>query len=155
MRKFALAFLMLFALSLAACGGSSAADNGTSTPPAPTDTTAPAPAATDTPASTGGETAAATITMGSFNFADGASASIKVGQAVKFDDPSDSGGIHILVIGKNGQFAAKNGAPSEFNSSSGTMFNPGDSKIVTFPTAGTYTITCTIHPNMLATITVS
>lgn len=154
MRKLALAFLMLFALSLAACGGSSTGDTGASTPPAPTDTTAPTPAATDTPAASGGGTAAATISMGSFNFADGASASIKVGQSVNFDDPSDSGGTHILVTGRNGQFASESGAPSAFSSSSGMQFNPGDAKTITFSKAGTYTITCTIHPNMLATITV-
>lgn len=152
MRKFALALLMLFALSLAACGGSTASTGDTN--PTPTDTTAPAPAATDTPAaSTGG--GAATVTMGAFNFASGTSVSIKAGQSVTFDDPADSGGTHILVTGSSGQFASKSGAPSEFSSSDGIMFSPGVSKTIKFPTAGTYTITCTIHPSMLATITVS
>jgi len=80
---------------------------------------------------------------------------IKAGQAVTFDDPSSSGGTHQLVTGTQGQFSAAAGAPSEFSSNSGIMFHPGDSKSITFPTAGTYQITCTIHPSMQATITVT
>jgi plastocyanin len=30
----------------------------------------------------------------------------------------------------------------------------GDAKAITFPTAGTYKITCTLHPEMQATVTV-
>jgi plastocyanin len=60
-----------------------------------------------------------------------------------------------LVTGTNGQFTAAAGAPSEFSASTGLDLAPGDKKTVTFPTAGTYQITCTIHPSMQATITVT
>jgi plastocyanin len=142
----ALACLVL----LAACGGSS---SGTGESPtatlAPTATTAPA---TATPTQSGGNTSAtATITMGFTSFTGTTSVTIKAGQAVKFDD--SNGATHILVIGTNGMFHAQNGAPPELNSDSGTDFN-GDTKTITFPTAGTYQITCKIHPSMLATVTV-
>ncbi len=113
---------------------------GSSTPPA---------------SSGGGGGGGSTVEMGSFSFTSGTSITIKAGQSVTFDDPSSSGGTHDLVTGTNGKFAAAAGAPSEFSSSSGIMFNPGDNKSITFPTAGTYQITCTIHPSMLATITVT
>jgi plastocyanin len=60
----------------------------------------------------------------------------------------------MLVTGTNGTFSAETGAPSDFTAP-GLAFSPGDSKTITFPTAGTYHITCTIHPSMQATITVS
>lgn len=147
MRKLALIFMLVCAFVLAACGTSSVVAT-------PTDTTAPAPTAAPAASpTTGGNTGAATIGMGSFNFTN-TSVTIKAGQSVTFDDPSASGGTHNLVTGKNGQFSAQSGAPSEFTSS-GIMFSPGDSKAIKFPTAGTYTITCTFHPSMLATVTVT
>lgn len=103
----------------------------------------------------GGSGSPNTLTMSSSDFAGSTSISITAGQAVTFDDPSASGGVHHLVTGKNGQFSAQSGAPSQFASADGINFNPGDNQSITFPTAGTFTITCTIHPNMLATITVS
>ena len=151
MRKLAGLLLLCVALTLAACGSTSTtrATGGASA----TATTAP----TDTPAATAtsGASAAATISFGRFNFAGNTSVTIKAGQAVLFDDPSSSGGTHILVIGHNGQFSAMSGAPSEFNSSSGTPFSPGDQKTITFPTAGVYPITCVIHPTMQITVTVT
>jgi plastocyanin len=84
-----------------------------------------------------------------------AALTITAGQAVTFDDPAASGGVHHLVIGMHGQFTAMAGAPSEFASSAGVNFSPGDSKTITFATPGTYPITCTIHPTMQATITVT
>jgi plastocyanin len=96
-----------------------------------------------------------TITMGGGSFEGNTNISITAGQAVTFDDPSSSGGTHHLVTGTSGNFSAEAGAPSEFATSAGINFSPGDSKTITFPTAGTYHITCTIHPPMQATITVS
>ena len=164
MRKLALALLLLIAFTLAACGESSVAATPTDTtaiaPPPATATTAP-PAATATtapPAATattgGGGGAAATITMGQFSFT-GDSATIKAGQSVTFDDPANGGGIHDIVTGSNGQFSAASGAPSAFASASGVNFSPGVSQTVVFATAGTYTFTCTIHPSMHATVTVT
>jgi plastocyanin len=130
-------------LLLAACTGSSSAATAT-----PTATTVPtvAPTATlDT------SNVAATITMDEFNFTGNAHVTIKAGQAVSFDDTH--GSIHVLVIGTHGQFKAMSGAPPELNSADGTNVD-GDIKIITFPTAGTYPITCTLHPDMQATVTV-
>lgn len=151
MRKLAFSFLLLMAFALAACGASS------TTAATPTDTVAPptattAPVATNTPAS-GGNSGAATIGMGLVSFA-GNSATVKVGQSVTFNDPASGGGFHNIVTGSDGKFSAEAGAPSDFTSA-GITFQPGDSKTFTFKTAGTYKFTCTIHPSMSATVTVT
>lgn len=131
MRKCAVLFMLVGMLALAACGGGGSGGNG---------------------GSGGG---AATITMGGFNFSGNTSVSIKAGQSVTFADPSSGGGIHDLVTGSNGTFTAAAGAPAAFSSNDGTTFNPGDSQTITFATAGTYNITCKIHPSMEATVTVT
>jgi plastocyanin len=131
MRKFAVAFLFAAVLGLAACGTGAAPGGG------------------------GGDTGAATVTMAQTSFSAGTSVTIKAGQAVTFSDPTSGGGVHNLVTGSNGQFTAATGAPTEFSAAGGMNFNPGDSKPITFATAGTYNITCTIHPSMEATITVT
>jgi plastocyanin len=134
-------------LLLAACGGSSST-GGTSptTTTAPTDTTQPTTVAT-TPAVSG----AATISLASYSFSGTTSVTIKAGQAVTFK----STGTHDLVIGMHGQFMAETGAPSELNSNYGVVFSPGDSTSIVFPNAGTFNITCIIHPFMQATVTVT
>jgi plastocyanin len=63
--------------------------------------------------------------------------------------------VHNLVTGTHGQFSAATGAPSEFAASSGVSFSPGDMKTIKFPTAGKFNITCTIHPSMQASVTVT
>ena len=131
-------------LLLAACTGSSSAAE------TPTATTVP----TVTPTATATQDTrdvAATITMNEFNFTGTTHVTIKAGQAVSFDDTH--GSIHILVIGTNGQFKAQSGAPPQLNSADGTNVD-GDIKIIRFLTAGTYPITCTLHPDMQATVTV-
>ncbi len=149
MRKLAGLLLLCTAFMLAACGSTSPTSGGASA----TATTAP----TDTPAptATSSVSAAATITMGRSSFTGNTTVTIKSGQAVLFSDPSSGGGVHVLVIGKNGQFTAMSGAPSELNSSNGQAFSPGDQKAITFSTPGTYPITCMIHPLMQVTVTVS
>ncbi|MGZ3713989.1 MAG: cupredoxin domain-containing protein [Ktedonobacterales bacterium] len=127
-------------LLLAACGETSSTGGTTTTSTATTGST--------TTATTAG---AATIAMATSTFSGTTNVTIKAGQAVTFT----SDGTHNLVIGMQGTFSAKNGVPSELNSSSGLSFSPGDSKTVTFPTAGTYPITCTIHPMMQATVVVT
>ena len=134
-------------LALAACGSTSTAPSATATA-TPTATATVAP-----PTATSSATGAATIKMGSVNFTVG-NATVKAGQAVMFVDPTP-GGIHHLVTGHNGTFAAEAGAPSQFATADGVSFSPGDSMSIIFPTAGTYAITCTIHPLMEATITVT
>src|SRR5262245_6366977 len=138
-------------LLLTACGVSSS--NAGESPAATTATTAPtatsAPAAATATQRT--SNAAATITMNEFAFTGKANVTIRAGQAVNFDDTH--GGPHILVVGTNGTFQAQSGAPPERNSASGTTVD-GDAKSITFPTVGTYQITCTLHPDMQATVSV-
>jgi plastocyanin len=146
---FASCAVLLGLLGLAACGGSSAGSSPTATT-APTDTaTATATTAATTPPATG----AATITMGSGHFTGNTSVTIKAGQAVTFDD--SAGGPHNLVIGMHGQFMAETGAPAELNNGNGLPFDAGVKTPVTFANAGTFNITCTFHPAMQATVTVT
>ena len=94
-----------------------------------------------------------TLSMSSSSFSGAMSITITAGQAVTFDD--SSGGTHDLVTGTNGQFTAETGAPNEFSTKDGLSLSAGDKKTVTFANAGTYKITCTIHPTMQATVTVN
>ena len=94
-----------------------------------------------------------TISMGSGIFSGNTSITIKAGDAVTFDD--SAGGPHELVIGTNGQFVAASGAPSDLNNSEGVNFNGGDKKTIVFPNAGTFNITCRIHPSMQAKVIVT
>jgi plastocyanin len=132
-------------LLLAACTGSSSGAAATPTATSVPTVTPTATATQDT------SNVAATITMNEFNFTGATRVTIKAGQAVRFDDTE--GSTHILIIGTNGQFKAQSGAPPELNSADGTNVN-GDIKVITFPTAGTYPITCTLHPDMQATVIV-
>jgi plastocyanin len=136
-RALAVALLLTGALTLAACGGGGGGGGNAGTPGPVT----------------------ATITMAYSDFAGTGTATtpsvtIKAGEAVAFVDPTSGGGTHNLVTGSQGQFSAEAGAPAAFTSS-GIMFRPGDTKDITFPTAGTYHITCTIHFYMSATVTVT
>jgi plastocyanin len=154
MRRLSLTLFVAAMLSLTAC--SSTGGVGYPGGAAPTATSAPtsATATAAAPTATSSAAGAATIGMGGFTFS-GNSATVKAGQAVTFADPASGGGVHHLVTGHNGAFSAAAGAPSEFASAAGVSFSPGDSKSIVFPTAGTYAITCTIHPSMQATITVT
>jgi plastocyanin len=101
----------------------------------------------------GGGSNGSTITMGSGDFSGTTSITVKAGDAVTFDD--SNGGPHDLVIGTGGKFVAASGAPSDLNSSGGVAFSGGEKKTIVFPTAGTFSITCTLHPSMQATVTVT
>jgi plastocyanin len=90
--------------------------------------------------------------MGFGQFSGNTSVSIKAGQAVNFDD--SSGGPHNLVTGMHGSPSAESGAPQQLGAP-GLMFQGGDAHTVTFANKGTYNITCTFHPSMQATVTVS
>jgi len=124
MRKSALLGVIFGALVLGACGGSSSS----------------------------GGTSGSTITMGGTTFTGNTHITIRKGESVTFDD--SNGGTHKLVTGTHGNFTAAQGAPSEFASKDGILFDAGETKTVTFSTAGTFEITCTFHPDMQATITV-
>lgn len=81
------------------------------------------------------------------------SVTIQAGQAVHFVDSASSGGTHNLCIGSSGQCDTSGKGPAALHNP-GMMISPGDTKDVTFDTAGTFTVTCTIHPSMLLTVTV-
>lgn len=143
--------MAMLTLAFAACGGGSSGTGGTG---AATDTPIPsAPSATAAATSTAAaNTGGATISMGSGHFTGTVAVSIKAGQSVTFDDTN--GGPHNLVTGTHGTYSQEAGAPAEFTSS-GISFSGGDKTTVMFPTAGTYHITCTYHPAMQATVTVT
>ena len=105
---------------------------------------------TTAPTSTGGGN---TVTMGATTFTQ-TSLTVKAGTAVKFDDPAAGGAYHILCFGTGQKCVANPDGPAELNTSGGVTFNAGDSKTYTFDKPGTYTVTCTVHPNMDVTITV-
>ena len=126
MRRLILIALLVAASFVAACGGGSS-----------------------NPGGTGGST----IAMGVGVFTGSTSVTVKAGDAVTFDDTS--GGPHELVIGTNGTFTAATGAPSQLNNATGDMFNGGDKQTIVFASAGTFQITCRLHPAMQATVTVT
>ncbi|HEX8997147.1 MAG TPA: plastocyanin/azurin family copper-binding protein [Ktedonobacterales bacterium] len=78
---------------------------------------------------------------------------IKAGQAVHFVDPT-TGGTHILCVGQGVQCIQQSGAPAELNTAQGMQFNQGETRDIVFPTAGTYTVVCIIHPGMQVVVTV-
>ena len=79
-------------------------------------------------------------------------AKVKVGSKIKFIN--DSTATHILVVGQDGKWVAANGAPADLNNATGKLVLGGGEVDIAFDTPGTYTITCTVHPAMLITVTV-
>jgi plastocyanin len=103
--------------------------------------------------SPGGGGGANEVDMASVTFVQ-SSITVKAGTAIKFNDPTATGALHILCFGHDQICKANAQGPTDLNASAGVTFNPGDSKSYTFATAGTYEVTCTVHPNMDVTITV-
>lgn len=129
------AFIALFALAismLAACGSSNTGGSGGS-----------------------GGNSPNTITMGATTFSSN-SISITKGSTITFVDSQSNGAEHILVNGQQGMYKAEAGAP-DFGGMSGHTFQPGQSWTTgPWNTAGTYHVTCTIHPTtMNLTVTVT
>lgn len=91
------------------------------------------------------------VDMGAANFAQ-TSRTISTGQSIHFVD-QQSGTMHILCIGRNGHCDASANGPQDLLGQ-GFTIQPGQTHDVQFATAGTYPITCTIHPNMNLTVTV-
>ena len=80
---------------------------------------------------------------------------IKKGSTIQFVDDPNNGGLHILVIGQRAQQESEPGAPS-FGGGSGIRMDIGDSWTTpVWNTAGTYHITCTVHPPMNLTVIVT
>jgi plastocyanin len=110
------------------------------------------------PGGGGGGAAAgtATVTMSDINFVpNNGSVTIKAGQAVKFVDPAGTGGLHYLLTGTKGTLTPMTGAPAVLSTPAGMTINAGDTKSITFANAGTFMITCTIHPYMEVTVVVT
>ena len=83
------------------------------------------------------------------------SITIAKGSTITFVDDPNNGALHILVLGQNGQQNPKNGA-ADFNGTSGQRMNIGDTWTTPpWNTPGTYYVTCTVHPTMNLTITVT
>lgn len=118
--------LLILTLGLAACGSASGDSN----------TNAPANEAD----------------MGTNNFVQ-TSRTIKTGESIHFVD-QQSGTTHILCIGRDGHCDTSAKGPQDLTGQ-GFTIQPGESHDVRFDTAGTYAVTCSIHPNMNMTITVS
>ena len=91
------------------------------------------------------------VDMGAYSFVQ-TSVTISTGQSVHFVD-QQSGTMHILCIGKDGHCDGRTTGLGDL-SGHGFTIQPGQSRDVVFDTTGTYTVTCTIHPNMNVTITV-
>jgi plastocyanin len=89
--------------------------------------------------------------MGPANFGQ-TSRMISAGESIHFVD-DQSGSMHILCIGKDGQCDPNAKSPQDLTGQ-GFTIQPGQSHDVQFDTAGTYPITCTIHPDMNLTVTV-
>jgi plastocyanin len=81
------------------------------------------------------------------------SITLSAGQTLHIVDPQDTGGTHNLCLGQSMHCDPNAAGPSELHDP-GFPINPGMTKDITFSTAGTYHITCTLHFNMDTTITV-
>jgi plastocyanin len=79
---------------------------------------------------------------------------IKAGQAVHFVDPN-TGGVHIICVGKGTECVPTTGAPDALNTAQGLQVRAGDIRDIIFPTAGIYTVVCIIHPGMQVIVTVT
>jgi plastocyanin len=80
---------------------------------------------------------------------------IKKGTTITFIDDANNGALHILVIGQYAQQATEQGAP-DFGGYSGTRIDTGDTWTTPpWNIAGTFHVTCTVHPSMNLTVTVT
>ena len=105
------------------------------------------------PASTGGSSTGAasnTVTLGATNF-DQHAITIKAGSALTFDN--SNGAFHQLCLGKDEQCNTSATGPAKLQGA-GFSISTGQKVDVTFDTAGTYDVTCSVHPSMNLTVTV-
>ena len=78
---------------------------------------------------------------------------IKAGEAVHFDDPSATGGTHVICLGKN-EVCDKSATGPQALQGDGFTIMPGQTKDVVFDKPGTYDVTCSVHQDMNLTVTV-
>jgi plastocyanin len=94
-----------------------------------------------------------TVQLTSDNFAV-KSVTINAGQSVTYVNPS-TGVVHILCVGRHQSCDSSiTGGPPDLSGGKSVEFDAGNTKSYTFPTAGTYPVTCTVHTNMDMTVTV-
>jgi plastocyanin len=139
--------VVVMALFLAGCGGSSSSVN-TSTPP--TATTAPTSAPTSPPATVAPTTApasptavsgnSAAVTIQNFSFSPQV-ITVKVGTTITWTDKDTTAHTVTSLSG-----------PTSFDS--GHLTPSGGTFHFTFSQAGTYNYHCMIHPSMTATVIV-
>jgi len=79
---------------------------------------------------------------------------ITAGQAVHFTDPVGTGGTHVICLGTHGTCDKSAPGPQALQGDGFTIGSGDPPKDVIFDTAGTYKITCSIHPDMNLTVTV-
>ena len=101
----------------------------------------------------GGSKPSNEVDMGVATF-ETAAVTIRAGQAVHFVDPV-TGGVHIICVGQGVKCVEQAGAPAALSTPDGLTFNQGDTKDIVFPTAGTYTVVCIVHPGMQTVVTVT
>jgi hypothetical protein len=99
-----------------------------------------------TQSSTGSSVPATTVQLSPTDFMQ-TTRTIRVGQSLLFDDSVNGGSLHIICLGRNQVCSTSARGPAALMRG-GFTIQPGTTKSVTFPTAGTYSITCTVHPNM-------
>lgn len=82
---------------------------------------------------------------------------VKANQPVTFDDPpydqatATGGGHHIICVGVNAVCDANPDVPKDLELP-GFDIMPGAQHMVTFTKAGTYKVTCTLHPMTIKVI---
>jgi len=79
---------------------------------------------------------------------------ITAGQAVPCTDPVGTGGTHDICLGSHGTCDKSAPGPQALQGDGFTISAGDPPKDVVFDTAGTYKITCSIHPTMNLTVTV-
>lgn len=126
-------------LTLAACTGDGAAESDAA--PANGQAGSDAPAASEGAGDPGGETVEVAMVGGEFGRAQ---LTVSVGTEVVF--VNDDSFVHTVTEGTGGQAADDPFVDEEVAA--------GDELPVTFDEAGTFEITCRIHPNMQLTVTV-
>jgi len=94
-----------------------------------------------------GNPSSTTVTMGASTFGT-ASVTITAGSTLTFSDDASTGSMHLLLVGTNGTAQSETGAP-DFGTA-GHAMQPGQSWTTPpWTQAGTYHVTCQIHPQTM------
>jgi plastocyanin len=96
-----------------------------------------------------------TVNMGLASFSPTA-ITIKKGSTITFASTVSTGTLHILAIGRSGQNETEKGAPDFGGNAAIRVDQNADWTSPPWNTAGTYHVTCTVHPgtmNLMVTVT--